>query len=262
MKTLLFLLSFGAWVHAEFVVKPVPYMLGEASFEGVLVLPADAEGTGEALPGILMVPNWLGMGPPALEKAQQVAGMGFAVFVADMYGTDVRPATMEEAGKAAGAVKADRAMMRARVNQAVAVFHGLSGEHPVDAERTIAIGFCFGGTTVLELARSGSEAVRGVVSFHGNLDTPEPEDGKQIRVPMLVLHGAEDPLVPDSEVAAFVAEMRGAGADWQMVSFGGAVHSFTDPYAAMEGVAEYDPKTAARAFELMRDFARDVLQGR
>lgn len=258
MKTfLLMVVPFICVVRAESTVVPVPYMLGETAFEGALVVPEDA--AEESLPGILMVPNWLGMGAPAIEKAQKIAGMGYVVFVADMYGTAVRPQTMEEAGQAAGAVKGDRALMRARVRRAVEVFHGLKGTHPVDPAETVAIGFCFGGTTVLELARSGSDAVRGVVSFHGNLDTPNPEDGKAIRVPVLVLHGADDPLVSDEELAGFVAEMRAAGADWQLVSFGGAVHSFTDPYAAMKGVAEYEPRTAARAFEMMDDFVDEIL---
>ncbi|MCH8528528.1 MAG: dienelactone hydrolase family protein [Kiritimatiellae bacterium] len=253
----LFFMLFS-FARAEFVVESVAYSLGEDSFEGALVYPGDAAESGEKLPGILMVPNWMGVGDRAIEKAERIAGMGFAVFVADMYGADIRPENTDEAGQAAGFVKSDRALMRARAVKAVEVFHGLADDHPVHPEQTLAIGFCFGGTTVLELARGGTTAVQGVVSFHGNLDTPDPEDGKQIRVPVLVLHGADDPIVPDSEVAAFVAEMRAAETDWQLVSFGGAVHSFTDPHAAMEGVAEYEPKTAARAFEMMRDFAREV----
>lgn len=260
MKSFIYLLLvLCSFARAEFVVESVAYVLGDTSFEGALVYPRGAGEGGDKLPGILMVPNWMGLGDRAIEKAEKVAGMGFAVFVADMYGSDVRPQNSDEAGNAAGFVKSDRVLMRARAVKAVEVFHGLAESHPVHPGQTLAIGFCFGGTAVLELARSGSTAVQGVVSFHGNLDTPDPDDGKQIQVPVLVLHGADDPLVSDSEVAAFVAEMRAAKTDWQLVSFGGAVHSFTDPYAAMEGVAEYEPKTAARAFEMMRDFAAEVL---
>src|SRR5690606_18349389 len=168
-------------------------------------------------------------------------------------------ADTDEAGKAAGAVRADRAVMRKRVNAALEVFKAQGDKVALDTARLGAIGFCFGGTAVLELARSGTE-IGGVVSFHGNLDTPNPEDAKAIRMPLLVLHGADDPYVPPEQVAAFEQEMRGAKvADWQLLSYGGAVHTFTDPTSKAQGQAKYHPVVAERAFAQMRSFFAETL---
>jgi dienelactone hydrolase len=129
----------------------------------------------------------------------------------------------------------------------------------VDGKRLAAIGYCFGGTTVLELARSGAE-VRGVVSFHGGLDTPNPGDAKNIKGAVLALHGADDPHVPPRQVAAFEEEMRSAGVDWQMIVYGGAVHGFTNPANGSNpstGVA-YDEKADRRSWEAMRSFFTEI----
>ncbi|MNJ65402.1 Dienelactone hydrolase family protein [compost metagenome] len=123
-----------------------------------------------------------------------------------------------------------------------------------------AIGFCFGGGSVLELARSGAQ-LKGFVSFHGNLDTPNPADARNIRAPVLVLHGADDPAVPKTQVEAFTAEMTAAKADWQLVSYGGAVHSFTERGASVPGRNEYNPKVAARAYQAMNDLFDEVFGG-
>src|SRR5690606_2615126 len=121
------------------------------------------------------------------------------------------------------------------------------------------LGFCFGGTSVLELARSGT-ALSGVVSFHGNLDTGLPAQPGAVKSPVLVLHGADDPYVPPQQVADFEAEMRNAGTDdWQLLSFGGAVHSFTDPTANLPGQAMYDARVADRAFRQMRLFFAETM---
>ena len=125
----------------------------------------------------------------------------------------------------------------------------------VDAKRVAAIGYCFGGGTVLELARSGVD-IAGVVSFHGNLDTPRPEDAKNIKAKVLVLHGADDPFVPEKDVSAFQEEMRQAKVDWQMVIYGGAVHSFSNPNSGDDPStgAAYDARADKRSWEAMRLF--------
>lgn len=237
------------------VVKTVEYEIDGEAYQGMLVY--DDTST-EQRPGILMVPNWMGVTENAARKAWRAGGSDYVVFVADLYGKSTRPANTDEAGIAAGAVKGDRALMRKRVNAALEVFKSKAGEVPLDSSRIGAIGFCFGGTSVLELARSGTE-VQGVVSFHGNLDTPSPEDARQIRSPVLVLHGAIDPYVPDEQVAAFQDEMRKADVDWQLISYGGAVHSFTDPTANASGQAEYHPQVAERAFGAMRQFFNETM---
>ena len=248
----------GLIASADFIEKTISYELDGVQFEGTVIY--DSDEADEALPGILMVPNWMGPSENAFEKARMIADDEFVVFVADMYGVDVRPANSGEAGEAAGTVRADRAMMRARAQKAVEVFHGLANDHPINGDKMIAIGFCFGGGTVLELARSGIESIEGVVSFHGDLMSPTlAEDTDEIQIPVLVLHGADDPYVPQEDVQAFVEAMKSAEVDdWTLVQFGGAVHSFTNPEADSEG-SRYHARTAERAFEMMEEFAEEVL---
>jgi dienelactone hydrolase len=259
MKTLLLtllglILASPAW--AEPVTKTVTYTIDGIKYEGMIVYDA---GMTHPSPGVLMVPNWMGPTAQSLEKATRVAADKYVVFMIDMYGKDIRPANSSEAGAAASFVRSDRGLMRKRVNAALDVFKGQAGSVPLDVSRIAAIGFCFGGGTVLELARSGTE-LAGVVSFHGNLDTPEPADAQRIKAKVLVLHGADDPSVPDQQVQAFVDEMRNAKVDWQLVHYGGAVHSFTDPYAAMPGRAEFHPVVAERAFGVMELFFQEIFK--
>lgn len=245
---------------AGFVQKKVSYELDGTQFEGALIY-AKGAGDSEPMPGIVMVPNWMGPSENAFEKARQIAGDDYVVFVADLYGVDVRPRNSAEAGQAAGLIRSDRGLMRGRAQNAIDVFHGLAGEHPIDPDRTLAIGFCFGGGTVLELARSGTQSVRGVVSFHGDLKSPTlAADADQIKIPLLVLHGADDPYVPQSDVTAFISAMQKGGvADWTLVQYSGAVHSFTNPDANSDG-SRYHPRTAQRAFAMLEDFAEALLR--
>jgi dienelactone hydrolase len=151
--------------------------------------------------------------------------------------------------------------MRARVNKALEVLRAEGKAAGLDAKKLGAIGFCFGGTGVLELARSGAD-VAGVVSFHGGLDaSPVPVDSKGITAKVLALHGADDPYVPAADVKAFEEEMRKAKADWQLVSYGNAVHSFTDVDANLAGQAQYNPKVAKRAYKAMSDFFAEAFGG-
>lgn len=245
-------------LHADITHLPVAYELDGTKFAGSLVYGNNASAD---LPGILMVPNWMGPDTEGtLEKAKEMAGDDFAVFVVDMYGIDVRPSNGAEAGQAAGFVRADRALMRARALKSIEVFNQLAEEHPIDTGRTLAIGFCFGGGTVLELARSGTESIKGVVSFHGDLISPTLEaDAGQVKIPQLVLHGADDPYVPQEDVQAYIAAMQSAKVEsWTLVQFSNTVHSFTDPTAQSEG-ARYHKRSAERAFEMMDDFADEVL---
>jgi dienelactone hydrolase len=256
-KTLPALLLAGAagLVQADMIVKTVDYEIDGQAYQGKLVYD---DSITEPRPGLLMVPNWMGVTENAAKKAYRAGGSDYVVFIADLYGRDIRPANAEEAGKAAGAVRGDRPLMRKRVNAALEVLREQAATVALDTERLGAIGFCFGGTSVLELARSGTE-IKGVVSFHGNLDSPTPADARQIRTPVLVLHGAIDPYVPDEQVAAFQQEMRDADVDWTLISYGGAVHSFTDPTANAKGQAEYHPQVAERAFGAMRQFFDETM---
>lgn len=234
--------------EAAVVVKPHAYEIDGEAFEGLIIYD-DAVTTPR--PGLMMVPNWLGVTERSAEKAARAAGDKYVVFMADMYGKSVRPSNPDEAKAAATSVRSDRALMRKRAQAAVKAFEAQSVV-PVDTAKMAAIGFCFGGGAVLELARSGSE-LDAFITFHGNLDTPNPDDAKQIKAPVLVLHGADDPAVPQEQVDGFVAEMKATDVDWQLVSYGNAVHSFTDPYANVPGRNEYHPEVAKRAFQAMDD---------
>ncbi|PTN38955.1 dienelactone hydrolase family protein [Desulfonatronum sp. SC1] len=251
---LLLALTLSAW--AEPITKTVPYAIGETQFEGTIVYQGYSS---QNKPGVLMVPNWMGPTAQSVEKAARVAGDGYVVFMIDMYGKEVRPTNRAEAAAAAGSLRADRRLMRERVNAALEVFKEQAGDVPLDPSRIAAIGFCFGGGVVLELARGGTE-LPGVVSFHGNLDTPDPADAKRIKAKILVLHGANDPAVPDEQVQTFIQEMRDAGVDWQLIHYGGAVHSFTDPHADTPGRNEYHPLVAQRAFIAMEAFFREIFE--
>lgn len=251
LLTALAMAACAGMVQADMITKQVDYQIDGEPFQGTLVYD---DAISEPRPGLLMVPNWMGVTENAAKKASRAAGSDYVVFVADMYGSEIRPADAEEAGAAAGQVKGDRALMRERANAALEVFQR-EAAGLIDTDRLGAIGFCFGGTAVLELARSGTSLAGGVVSFHGNLDTPDPSAARAIRTPILVLHGADDPYVPPEEVAAFENEMReGQVTDWQLISYGGAVHSFTDPTANMPGKAQYDEQVAGRAFQQMQAF--------
>ncbi|EIJ42801.1 dienelactone hydrolase-like enzyme [Beggiatoa alba B18LD] len=240
---------------AALQTKIVEYSIDNQQFASTLVY--DASNT-QKRPAIIMVPNWLGITDAALADAKKIAERGYVVFMTDMYGVNIRPKNTDEASAAAKTVRSDRAMMRTRINKALDELKAQAQTVPVDVSQLAAVGYCFGGGTVLELARSGAD-VAGVVSFHGNLDTPNLADAKQIKAKVLVLHGANDPYVPEEQVATFSKEMRDANVDWQLVSFGGAVHSFTDPDANSEG-ARYNEKVAIRAYQMMDNFLAEIFK--
>ncbi|MEX6502784.1 dienelactone hydrolase family protein [Pseudomonas zhanjiangensis] len=248
------LCALGGAAQAAMVDRPVIYEIDGEPFEGRLVYD---DGVSAPRPGLLMVPDWMGVTENATAQARLVAADKYVILVADMYGQSIRPSNAQEAGAAAGAVRADRALMRKRAQAAVAVLQAQASQVALDASQLGAIGFCFGGGAILELARSGA-ALKGFVSFHGNLDTPDPTDAQNIKAPVLVLHGANDPSVPPAQVDAFVDEMKAAKTDWQLVSYGGAVHSFTNPQANVPGRNQYHPLVAARAYRAMNDLFDEV----
>ena len=254
MRALALLCSvvFASASHAAMQHEVRSYKVGDTTMEGHLYFD-DAQ---KALPGLVFVPNWMGINAANLAQAKLVASRGYVVFVADMYGKTVRPTDGAAAGKASGVVKGDRTLMRKRVLAALDQLK--ASKAPLNTKQLGAIGFCFGGTSVLELARAGA-AVGGVVSFHGGLSSPTPADAKNISSKVLVLHGADDPNVPPAEVAAFEQEMKSVpNLDWQLVSYGGAVHSFTDPDANSPGRSQYNPLVAKRAFAAMDAFYAEI----
>jgi dienelactone hydrolase len=238
---------------AEIVTKSIEYKQGDTTLEGYLAYDSNVA---SARPGVLIVHQWKGLGPYEKMRAEMLAKMGYVAFAADIYGKGVRPASMQEAGAQAGKFKNDRALLRSRV---IAGLEELRKQKGVDTKKVAAIGYCFGGTTVLELARAGAD-VSGVVSFHGGLGTPTPDDAKHIKCKVLALHGADDPNVPPAEVAGFEKEMRDAKVDWELVAYGNAVHSFTDKSAGNDNSkgAAYNEKADKRSWQAMKDFFGEI----
>jgi len=235
--------------------RTVEYRDGDTVLEGVVMHDDTIPGP---RPGVLVVHQWKGLGDYELRRAEMLAKLGYVAFCADISGKGVRATNPADAGKLAGKYKDDRALLRSRVNAALAE---LRKQPLVDTARLGAIGYCFGGTTVLELARSGAP-LNAVVSFHGGLSTPTPADAKNIKAHVLALHGADDPFVPPTEVAGFEQEMRNGGVDWQLVSYGGAVHSFTDAGAGTDNSkgAAYNERADLRSWKAMKDFLTELFR--
>jgi dienelactone hydrolase len=247
--------SWAATAEAKVRTETVEYRHGDTVLEGYLAWNDAKRGK---RPAVMIVHEWTGVGPYVRQRAHQLAELGYVAFAADIYGKGIRPQGPKEAAAEATKYRSNRSLQRARVR---AGLDWLKADKRVDAGRVAAIGYCFGGGTVLELARSGAE-LRGVVSFHGNLDTPYPADAKNIKAKVLALHGGDDPFVPKEQVLAFQQEMRAGGVDWQLVVYGGAVHSFTNPASGNDPKkgAAYDVAADRRSWAAMRAFLDEVLR--
>ena len=235
--------------------KTVVYSDKGKNFEGYLI---SQDGSKKAMPGILMIPNWKGVTDETVHQAERFAKLGYTVFTADIYGQGVRPKDAKEAGTQATIYKTDRKLFRERLNLALAQLEKVSD---IDKKKIAVVGYCFGGTGALELARSGAP-VAAVVSFHGGLDSPVPADGKNIKAPVLALHGAIDPYVAPTDVAAFEEEMKTNKVDYQLIKYGGTVHSFTEVGAGTDITqgAAYNEASDKRSFQAAQDFLSDTLK--
>jgi dienelactone hydrolase len=233
--------------------ETVEYRSGATAMRGYLAYDETRAGK---RPGVLVCHDILGLGPDPKRRANMLAELGYVALAVDMYGDGKQPKDFPEGRGWLMALMNNRAELRGRVN---AAREALGGNARVDGTKLAAIGYCFGGAVVLELARSGAP-VKGVVSFHGGLNTPNPADAKNIKAKVLVCHGSEDPIVPPPEVDAFIKEMRESGCDWQFVSYGKTLHSFTNP--AVDGMsnpaAKYNADSDRRSWKLMRDFFDEI----
>lgn len=249
LMTIFLSLILSSNAFAELQKKTIEYKDGDTVLEGYLVYDDAVAG---ARPGVIVVHDWMGFGPYGNGRAEQLAQLGYAALAVDIYGKGVRPQNTDEASKQAGYFKEHRDVLRRR---ALAGLEALKQESVVDPQRIAAIGYCFGGTTVLEMARAGMP-LSGVVSFHGGLSTDMPAAKGDIKSKVLVLHGADDPYVPPDEVAGFTKELNAAGADWQMVQYSGAVHSFTRKDAGDDNSkgAAYNANADKRSWEAMKIF--------
>jgi dienelactone hydrolase len=225
----------------------VEYKEGNTTLEGYLVY--DASRTNVTSPTVIVFHEWMGLNDFSKRQADSLAALGYVAFAADVYGKGIRPTTPQEAGKLASTYRDDRALFRRRANAALDYVNTLA---QVDRNKIAAIGYCFGGTAALELARSGAK-LAGIVSIHGGLSSPTPQDARNIKGKVLVQHGAEDPNVPPAEVQAFMDEMKSAGVDYQFHAYADAVHAFTNPAAGNDKSrgAAYNPVAAKRAWDQM-----------
>ena len=242
-----------ATAQAKLVTKTIDYQQGGDTLQGYL---AYDDGFAGKRPGVLVAHQWMGLGDYERERAQMLAQMGYVAFALDIYGKGVRPKSRDEAGKMSGMYKNNRPLWRNRARAAVIT---LRQQPKVDVSRLAIIGYCFGGGTALELARSGAD-VDGYVSFHGSLDTPTPEDAKNIRGEVLVLHGAADPYAPMKQVMDLMAEMKAAGVNYEVDLYGGAVHSFTEKEAGNDpsSGAAYDAQADKRSWNKMKLFFGEI----
>ncbi|MFB3908167.1 MAG: dienelactone hydrolase family protein [Candidatus Eisenbacteria bacterium] len=239
--------------HGAIHTETVEYRQGDTALEGYLAY--DDAKTGKR-PGILVVHDWLGVGPYVKHRCEMLAQLGYAAFAPDIYGKGIRPKGPEDAAKVAGIYAGDRDLMRAR---AKAGLEKMESFDVVDPSRVAAIGYCFGGGVALELARSGAD-LDGVVTFHGTLDTPRPAKPGEIKAKVLVLHGADDPYVPLDQVHKLIDELKGANVDWEVNLYSHAVHSFTIPDAGNDPSkgAAYDEEADHRSWEAMRSFFGEI----
>ena len=234
----------------------VDYRHGAVNLRGYL---AFDETAAERRPGVLVFHEGLGLGDFAMARARMLAELGYVAFAADMFGDRRQARNLQEVAKLVGDLRDEPQMLRARGRAALAKLAALP---QVDANRIGAIGFCFGGSVVLELARDGAD-LKAVISFHGVLATRTPAVSGNVKASVLVCTGADDPLAPPEQIKAFEDEMRAADVrDWQVISYGNTLHGFTNPAAdgSMLRTALYSEQADRRAWASMRSLFDEVFR--
>ena len=248
------LMMVGGIVSAAVQTKEIEYKDGKTVLRGYLAFDNEVKGI---RPGILVVHEWKGHGEYVRRRARQLAEAGYVAFAIDMYGKGVFAKDHDEAAKLSGIYFQDRTLMRHRAQAGLKVF---LKQPNVDPKRVAAIGYCFGGSTVLELARAGTD-LKGVASFHGSLGTPVPAQSNTVKAKVIIFQGGDDSWSMGG-VPAFQEEMNKAGVDWQIVIYGGAVHSFTVKEAGNDpstGMA-YNEKADRRSWQALLDFLKSIFE--
>ena len=250
--TILSFIVLSLTAHAQ--LKEVKYLDENQKLNGLAISPLKGSKTN---PGILILPSWKGIDSHSKEAAKTLSNMGYYAFVADIYGEGNYPATTQEAGKQSGFYKKNYQDYQRRITLALNQLIK-SGANP---DNIVVIGYCFGGTGVLEAARAGMK-IQGAVSFHGGLGRDASRINNPINTRVLILHGADDPYVPVTEITTFQQEMRDTNADWEMIYYANAVHAFTEPEAGNDNSkgAAYNQKAADRSWERLKAFLKDVLK--
>ena len=233
--------------------KEVTYKDGKTELTGFLAWDDAVQGP---RPGVLIIHQWMGLTDYEKGRAKQLAELGYTAFCADIYGAADMPKDMASAGASAGKYKGDRVLYRSRLQAALKT---LKAQAEVDPKQTAAMGYCFGGTGALEMARMNAD-VLGVVVFHGGLDAGKAPTADKIKPRVLVLHGANDPYGTADVVNTLERELDKGQADWQLVKYSGAVHAFTQPGAGNDpskGIA-YNESADKRSWIAMKNFFNEI----
>jgi len=239
-------------------VEKIQYAMGALIAEGALIYD---ENISAKRPALLVAPNWMGLTDAAVERGKLVAGDRYVVFVADMYGQGTRPADFGEAANLANPLRENAVEQRARIHAACDAMTAEASKRNLIDSRRAAVGFCFGGGNVLELARDGAD-IAAAVSIHGDLKTTLVAKKGAVKAKLLVAHGAPDPVAPKADRDAFESEMDAAGAKWQMLVFSGVYHAYTDRGSDVTGVAAWDEPAARMTYAATHQFIADAFAGR
>ncbi|MCF3639823.1 dienelactone hydrolase family protein [Rhizobium sp. TRM95111] len=234
--------------------KDVEYEANGVVLKSVLV---SSRGTHSDQPLMLIAPNWIGVSPEAIERAERLVRDQYVGLVVDMYGEGRIAQSFDEAAELANGLRADMEARRLRMQAALRALREAVGDKAA-ARPVVAVGFCFGGGNVLELARTGAD-LHAAVSIHGDLVTKAPAGKGDIKAKLLILHGSEDPVEPQNHRLSIERELDAAGARWEMCMFGGLLHSFCEEEADVEGIAKYSPWGARRSYALLEAFLTDSL---
>jgi dienelactone hydrolase len=254
MNSKILLLISLCCMQTQAQLKPIAYFDGSQKLNGFGIA---AKINTANKPGILILPAWKGIDPHAKEVAQQLSDLNYTAFVADIYGEGNYPTNTREAGKQSGYYKTNFLDYQQRIQLALEQLIKMG----VNTNQIVVIGYCFGGTGALEVARSKMK-VQGVVSFHGGLEKEVSRFVNPINTKVLVLHGADDPYVSAQSITDFQNEMRNAKADWQMIYYANAVHAFTESAAGSDNSrgAAYNEQADQRSWEHLKTFLQEVLK--
>jgi dienelactone hydrolase len=234
------------------ITNTLNYLDGDVVLEGFFAFDDALQGR---RPTVLINHTWRGRDSFVEDKARELAKLGYLGFAVDMYGKGVLGNSQEENGRLMQPFIDNRGMLQQRIKAALATVRLMPW---VDDNNIAAIGFCFGGLCVLDLARTGAD-IKGVVSFHGLLGAPDNISGQAIKAKVLALHGHDDPMGPPEQVLAFEQEMTAAGADWQVHVYGNTVHAFTNPLAnTPEFGMVYQANADRRSWVAMRHFLEEI----
>lgn len=250
--TLLLLIAVGR-VQAEVQIKPIQYKDGDTQLQGYFAWDDSVKGK---RPGIIVVHEWWGLNDYVRKRAQMLAQLGYVAFAVDMYGKGKVTKHPDQASEWMKQIRANVGQWQRRALLGLDI---LRQHELVDSTRTAAIGYCFGGATVMQMAYAGAD-LAGVVSFHGSLPVPTAEQVDNIKAKILVAHGNADAFIPAERIAKFQGALDQADADWQMIYYAGARHGFTNPGADKYGIdnVRYDENADRRSWRHMQQFFNEI----